>query len=226
MFRKRRKLNVIVAIIFIGLVAGNNGVFFKMVRAYVQIVLTFCNSTNVKIAVSGVAMLITFIMIKKIWNSIVRIRLHKKRQKSIAALSPSGDRDEYIIERDDYRRGNPKESYYRKTFCLYLLDAFGNCCARCGNKENGMDIDHFIFSKNEGGCFIMRHRDGHLINNAIPLCRTCNRSKSDESYASFFSEAELLAILEKNVLMTRRLNAKSIFNVEGKIIKQKIASSG
>ena len=70
---------------------------------------------------------------------------------------------------------------------------------------------------------MMKHSEGYVVNNAIPLCQTCNRSKSDNDYKSFFSESELLAILEKNVLMTRRLNAKSIFDEGGRIIKQKRA---
>ena len=166
-------------------------------------------------------MVIVLLVVKRVWNLIANIQKRQKRQNAIAELTPSADRSEYIIERDDYRRGNPKENYYRKTFCLYLLEIFGNSCAKCGSKENGMDIDHFIFSKNEGGCFIMKHRDGYLINNAVPLCQTCNRSKSDCDYKSFFNESELLTILEKNVIMTRLLNERSIFSDEGKIINYK-----
>lgn len=224
MFRRRRKLNIIRILIFIGIVVGIGRVFLKLIRIIMQEALTFFNSTNGKIIVLGIAVIIVLVAIKKIWDLIANIGQHQKLQKAIAALTPSADRDKYIIERDDYRRGNPKESYYRKTFCLYLLETFGNSCAKCGSKENGMDIDHFIFSKNEGGCFMMKHREGYLVNNAIPLCQTCNRSKSDESYTSFFNEAELLTILEKNVLMTRRLNAKSIFDEGGGIIKQKGAA--
>lgn len=147
--------------------------------------------------------------------------IESKRRLAISNISPSSDRNDYLIDNDDYRRGNSKESYYRKTFALHLLETFGNCCAKCGDKENGIDIDHFIFCKNEGGCFIMRHRDGHLVNNAIPLCWTCNRAKSDESFQSYFSSEELLSIFEKNLKMTKRLNDKSVFDVEGKIIKVK-----
>ncbi len=222
MFGRRRKLNVIRILIFVGIVIGIGEVIFRVARTVMRTVLTFLNSADGKIVILGIAVAIAFVVIKKIWNLIARIRQRQKRQKAIATLTPSADRNEYIIERDDYRRGNSKESYYRKTFCLYLLETFGNSCAKCGSKENGMDIDHFIFSKNEGGCFMMKHSDGYLVNNAIPLCQTCNRSKSDENYKSFFSEAELLTILEKNVLMTKRLNTKSIFNEDGTIIKQKM----
>lgn len=148
-------------------------------------------------------------------------QIESARQLAINAILPSSNRNDYLIDNDDYRRGNPRESYYRKTFALHLLETFGNCCAKCGDKENGIDIDHFIFSKNEGGCFIMKHKQGHLINNAIPLCRTCNRSKSDGSFHSFYSDEKLLLILEKNLQMTKLVNDKSIFGTDGKILKQK-----
>ncbi len=223
MYRRRRKLNIIMTLIHIGLVVGIVGVIFRVVMTLMRAALNFFNSADGRIVTLGAAMVITFVVIKKVWDLIVRIRRHQRRRATIAKLMPSADRNEYIIEREDYRRGSPKESYYRKTFCLYLLEAFNNSCAKCGSKENGMDIDHFIFSKNEGGCFMMRHSEGYLINNAIPLCQTCNRSKSDESYKSYFSESELLTILERNVLMTKRLNQRLIFNGNGEIIKQKMA---
>ena len=224
MFRRRRRLNLISTLIFIGIIVGVGRVFSEVIRTVMQEAFTFFNGTNGKLIVIGAMMITIFMVTGKIWNLIAQIRQRKRRQKAIAALTPSANRDDYIIERDDYRRGNPKESYYRKTFCLYLLEVFGNSCTKCGSKENGMDIDHFIFSKNEGGSFMMKHREGYIVNNAIPLCQTCNRSKSDESYTSFFNEPELLAILEKNVLMTRRLNAKSVFDEDGRIIKQKRAA--
>ncbi len=224
MFRRKRRMKVIGFLIAIGIVAGNTRSFFNVFRPIARANFNLLNTVNAKVVISGLAAIALLIILRKVWNLIANIRQRRKHQKAITTLTPSADRDDYIIERDDYRRGNPKESYYRKTFCLHLLEVFGNSCAKCGSKENGMDIDHFIFSKNEGGCFIMKHRDGYLINNAVPLCQTCNRSKSDCDYKSFFNESELLAILEKNVLMTRHLNTKSIFDEGGKIMKQKRAA--
>lgn len=203
--------------IFICLILKNSGAILKVVKTNIQTIFTFYNSTNGKILASGVAMVIILIIIKRIWNRIASIRQYQRRQIAISKLTPSADRNEYNIEKDDYRRGSPKESYYRKTFFLHLLETFNNSCARCRSKENGMDIDHFIFSKNEGGCFMMKHRDGYFVNNAIPLCQTCNRSKSDKSFKLFFSDSELLNILKRNVLMTRRLNGKSTFDMEDKL---------
>lgn len=223
MFGKKRRINAIGILILAGIVIGNAKFSQRGIKSVSWIDFNLLNTTNAKVVISGAAAIVLIIALRKIWNLIAQIQRRKKRQKAIVALTPSTERDDYIIERDDYRRGNPKESYYRKTFCLYLLDAFSNSCAKCGSKENGMDIDHFIFSKNEGGCFMMRHCEGYLINNAIPLCQTCNRSKSDESYKSFFSESELLTILERNILMTKRLNQRLIFNGNGEMIKRKMA---
>lgn len=224
MLEKKRQIKLVGLLIIISMIVWNNGLISKVSGFISRMAFNLLNPTNAKVVISGVVAIVLFIVLRKIWNLIVQIQHRKKIQTAIVTLTPSADREEYIIDRDDYRRGNPKESYYRKTFCLYLLEAFGNSCAKCGSKENGMDIDHFIFSKNEGGCFMMRHREGYLVNNAIPLCQTCNRSKSDESYTSFFNESELLEILEKNVLMTRRLNSKSIFDERGRVIKQKRAA--
>lgn len=117
-------------------------------------------------------------------------------ERKISAVSVSDDRNDYIIEAADYKRGNPKENFFRKAFQLRLLHEFGNACAKCNRSDNGIDIDHFFLSKNEGGSFILRHREGHLINNALPLCQTCNRSKSDQHYSKFFLKSELPRIFE------------------------------
>jgi len=218
-------MKVIGFLIFAGIVATNTKFFIKVIISVNRVAFNLLNTANTKIVISGAAAIVLLIILRKIWNLIANIQQRRRRQKAITMLAPSANRDDYIIERDDYRRGSPKESYYRKTFCLYLLEAFGNSCAKCGNKENGMDIDHFIFSKNEGGCFIMKHRDGYLINNAIPLCQTCNRSKSDGDYKSFFYESELLDILAKNVIMTELLNERSKFFNNGNIAKHKKAAN-
>jgi len=128
-------------------------------------------------------------------------------QASIAKVRIPDNRADYIISNADYRRGTPRENFYRKAFLLSLLSLFDNRCAKCGTRENGVDIDHFVLSKNEGGSFAMFHRDGFWVNNAIPLCQTCNRSKLDRSYRLFFAEEQLLGILQRNAEMTKRLNA-------------------
>lgn len=131
----------------------------------------------------------------------------KERMK---AVKISDNRHDYRILNNDYRRDNSKERQYRKVHKNALLRLHDNRCVKCHDDENGLDLDHFVFSKNEGGCFMMEHKDGFLVNNAIPLCESCNRSKSDKSYLDFFSEEQLLEIFEKNVEMTKRLNDKHL----------------
>jgi len=58
----------------------------------------------------------------------------------------------------------------------------------------------------------MFHRDGMWVNNAIPLCIACNRSKGDRSYRDFFTTEQLIDILERNVQMTKRLTERGVMS--------------
>jgi hypothetical protein len=133
-------------------------------------------------------------------------------QSKIAMVEISKNREDYIIEEEDYRRGNKKENLYRKRFKLTLLSKFGNACVKCGRSDNGVDIDHFVLSKNEGGCFFLRHRDGYLVNNAIVLCASCNRSKSDDCHLEFFTPEELHRVYSLNAEMTALLNEEEFLD--------------
>lgn len=134
-------------------------------------------------------------------------------QKKISIVRISDDRNDYIISKEDYKRGNPVDNDYRKTWFLTLLKIYDNKCANCGDSSNGCDLDHFVFAKNEGGNFIMKHRDGYFVNNAIPLCQNCNRSKGDQDYNNFFSEEKLLELFTKNAEMTKLINERKTSNV-------------
>ena len=134
-------------------------------------------------------------------------------QEKISILKISDNREDYIIRNDDYNWGNPIDNSYRKNYSLTLLKIYDNSCAKCGNRKNGFDLDHFIFPKNSGGNFMLRNKDGYWVNNAIPLCKTCNRSKGDRSYKKFFTDEELLMIYEKNVEMTKILNKDNPYNL-------------
>lgn len=237
MFRRRRRskkreAEALGSLIFVGFLLGVAGMIFNAIESASKTAFAFFKITNGKIALSVFVLLVVAGIYRKIHKSILNSREQKRlreiaeqneveRQQAINSVSPSSDRNNYLIENDDYRRGNSKEGFYRKTFSLHLLETFDNSCAKCGDKENGVDIDHFIFSKNEGGCFIMKHKDGYLVNNAIPLCRTCNRSKSDSHYKSFFTDEALLSIFQRSLLMTKRLNERPIFGDDGELIKQK-----
>jgi len=163
-------------------------------------------STILAVIVGGFV-LTRFIAVRRKRNRAVR-----QLEARMSVVRISDNRTDYLISNDDYRRGTPRENFYRKTFKLPLLSVFGNRCAGCGSSQNGVDIDHFVFSKNEGGSFAMFHRDGMWVNNAIPLCETCNRRKRDRSYQDFFTAEQLIDILERNVQMTKRLNERGVMS--------------
>lgn len=140
---------------------------------------------------------------------IFYILLRLRKKKVLNTVEISDNRHDYIIDDTDYKRSNSREAEYRKKYILPLLHLYKNKCAKCGAMDNGLDIDHFVFSKSRGGNFSMLHKKGHLVNNAIPLCRHCNRSKSDKSHKSFFSEAERCTLFAKNKEMTILINKKS-----------------
>lgn len=133
--------------------------------------------------------------------------LHKKPHN----VSISDDRHDYKISKKDYKRGNKVDNEYRKKYFLTLLHHYKNKCGKCGDMQNGVDLDHFIFSKNDGGNFALLHKDGHLINNAIPLCKSCNRSKGDRSYKIFFTKEEALDLFTINNEMTTLINSEKQF---------------
>lgn len=136
-------------------------------------------------------------------------RLQEEYYKKLNEVFVSTNREDYVIGKEDYKRGNKRESEYRKKHILTLLNLYQNQCAKCRKSDNGFDLDHFFISKNEGGNFALAHRDGHLVNNAIPLCQSCNRSKGDRPYDAFFNNDEILSLFTKNRQMTLILNQVS-----------------
>ena len=162
----------------------------------------------VLIAIAGVYAI--FYFREKERKNLALRRGREQFVRNLNRVSISDDRNDYIFSDEDYRRGNKRENDYRKKYFLPLLNIFGNKCAKCGDSSNGIDLDHFVFSKNEGGNFSLLHKDGHLVNNAIPLCRACNRSKSDKSYRDFFNEEQILYLFTKNRDMTITINSENI----------------
>ncbi len=71
-------------------------------------------------------------------------------------------------------------------------------CATCGADDNGLDLDHFFIPKSKGGNFVLKRKDGVLINNAVPMCETCNRTKGNKDWRSITEENTLIQILERN----------------------------
>ena len=191
---------LIVAIFILGFIA----------QAISSVSDTFQGSTSSEALVIIVTFGLTFgLMASPIL--IYKYRKNKKLKQRLSSLEISDNREHYVISNSDYKRGNPIERKYRKHFLLKLLDLFDNQCAKCNDQDNGLDLDHFVFSKNEGGNFAMLTKDGHYVNNAIPLCQSCNRSKSDVHYKEFFTGGELIEIFAKNKAATAMLNEDSEF---------------
>ncbi len=117
-----------------------------------------------------------------------------------------GDPDQFVVREIDFEREHPRDRAYRKRYKLVLLQEFGNACCNCGAMQQGLDLDHFFLPKSRGGTFALWHRNGFWVNNAIPLCQSCNRSKGDEGHRSYFDEDTLIEIMRINQEMTRRLN--------------------
>jgi 5-methylcytosine-specific restriction endonuclease McrA len=142
------------------------------------------------------------------WNKrrLKKLEEDQVNRQKIETTKISDKRRDYIFSNEDYKRGLDKEREYHLKHKASLFRLYGNRCANCGDDENGLEVDHFIFSKNEGGCFQMQHVEGYFVNNALPLCEKCNRSKGDQSYRDFFSLDKLAKILVKNLEMTKRLN--------------------
>ncbi len=140
----------------------------------------------------------------------LRIERHRFLANDLEFIELSLRPRDYEIEAGDFRRGNPKENLYRKLFQLSLLEIFRNECAKCGRQDNGLDLDHFFISKKDGGSLLMKHRSGYFVNNAIPLCQSCNRSKSDRNFQDFFLPSEIQEILSRNAKMTKLINQRGL----------------
>ncbi|EPA8590531.1 hypothetical protein ACQ7JZ_000087 [Vibrio parahaemolyticus] len=123
-------------------------------------------------------------------------------EEKIRTISPSFNRFDYTILAHDYKRGNKVDNAYKRLYTLTALNSFDCRCANCYDRHNGFELDHFIFSKNDGGNFVMRSKDGYLVNNAVVLCVTCNRSKQDKVFTEFFSQEAVFRIMDVNKSLT------------------------
>ena len=139
-------------------------------------------------------------------QDLLRIQAQREYHRKFSEVYVSTDREDYIVKKEDYKRGNSRENEYRRKYLLPLLNLYDTKCAKCGKMDNGFDLDHFFLSKNEGGNFSLLHKDGHLVNNAIPLCQSCNRAKGDRPFNNFFDREQILFLFTKNREMTLLLN--------------------
>lgn len=115
---------------------------------------------------------------------------------------------EYLIGEEDFLRNTPKESKYLIQHRAMILEYFRNQCAICSAKTNGIEMDHFLVPKMRGGNFELLHRSGHSINNAVPLCISCNRSKQAKDYREFCDKKTIKRIRSVNEMINRIINSK------------------
>lgn len=158
----------------------------------------------------AVFVLIALIVGYFFWEESISSNYRRTKNRAVRALMQEyeieGNGDRFVIKPRHRERDTSRERAYRREYKLTLLDEFGNCCCRCGAKKQGLDLDHFFIPKKDGGTFAMWHKDGFWVNNAIPLCQTCNRSKGGRSHTEFFDQEELIKIMNVNQRMTEMLN--------------------
>lgn len=182
---------------------SNDGAAFTAI--FILIVIGFIyNHINTFIIL--LVIILTIITTISIILKLIKYWKAKRIKQKLRETGVSTNRQDYVISNEDYKRGNKRESEYRKKYLLSLLNLYDTKCVRCGRMDNGLDLDHFFLSKNSGGNFSLLHRDGYLVNNAIPLCQSCNRSKGDRPYDHFFDKDQILFLFTKNREMNFLLN--------------------
>ena len=118
----------------------------------------------------------------------------------------------YICTNSDYKRGTLDEKGFKRKHKNKIARVFNNQCAHCHcDISNGdFHLDHFIRPKSHGGTFLLTMKDsGEKVNNAIPLCPSCNMSKSDKDAEKFFGTSKLLEIFQISQTISKGFNQKS-----------------
>lgn len=135
-------------------------------------------------------------------KEFARIQLLKAFKEGIS-LNPK----DYQISKKAKRRKNGVERRFRGRYITDLYEVFGGACARCGQKQGKLELDHFFIPKSRGGNLMMRHRDGYWVSNCLLLCRRCNSNKADKSVDDYFSVEEIEKIKLLQIKMTKIINA-------------------
>ncbi|MGI6570029.1 MAG: hypothetical protein ACOX27_03050 [Caldicoprobacterales bacterium] len=132
-------------------------------------------------------------------------------------------RNEFLIRKMDYKRGNLLDNYVRNVLSEYIFDVFQNKCISC-ERQDELTLDHFWLPKNEGGNFIMLHTETLiLVNNTIVLCRSCNSSKGDREYKDFFTLKQIECIIRYHKKLSEFFQTdKSICAIASKWYKKRI----
>ena len=119
----------------------------------------------------------------------------------------SDNTNDYIIETNDLDRANDYDPDYNNKYREVLFHLYDYHCPLC--QENPCEhLDHFFIPKCKGGNFIMVTTKGDFVNNAVPLCSTCNLKKGMKSYKEFFTPKQLGYISHRNAIMTAVLRKR------------------
>ena len=117
---------------------------------------------------------------------------------------PSSSSAYYHIDQISYRRNTARERRFKSEYLLKLLKGFDCKCAWCGVDDNGLEIDHFFVPKCEGGEWVLKQKtaDGVVKRlNAIPLCSSCNRRKSERPASVVMSQDTIQRIWTKALML-------------------------
>ena len=151
-------------------------------------------------------------LLKKMKINFINDKIKKMENNK---FSYSVDKKDYIILDDDYERSNKIDKYFNKKYKFRMLEIFNNKCAKTNSIED-IEIDHFLIPKSKGGNFILFHKKGYLLLNAIPLHKAVNLEKSNILGSDFFDESEVESILNKlekiNILLNKDKNIWKLFN--------------
>ncbi len=106
--------------------------------------------------------------------------IRRYNYEQLGPRTPSRDPSLYILTHESYKRESSLDRHFRHQYLFQLLSIYNCRCAVCQSQHKGFHLDHHWLPKSYGGEFILTLKiTGEQICNAVPLCSTCNISKSD-----------------------------------------------
>ncbi|MCX6902257.1 MAG: hypothetical protein NTW03_02000 [Verrucomicrobia bacterium] len=151
-----------------------------------------------------------------------REQLENQERQSFASAALANpeeefDRNRFLIQSKDYRRGNAIDNYFRKRIAESVLKAFDDACVYCGCRAD-LTFDHYGLTKNEGGNFVLSSKNKDWIKiNIVVMCRSCNSAKSQAHYLTFFGAETRQKVAESHKRLLTTLLQDSAFQ---KILKR------
>lgn len=131
-----------------------------------------------------------------------------KNQKEFSSF----DQKDLLLFRNGHIRNTQSEREYLRKYRNIISEMFGNQCAICCDKLNGIEWDHFYYPKSQGYNFFLYHKSGRIINNAIPLCISCNRTKGAKPYNMVCNSEALERINKLNHQLSILITSEELKN--------------